>query len=102
MLSSGAKKLSSDLLQRVQASVPENCISGPTPSVINRVKKEEKTFIGDWCVFKLPRDKNLKVGRILAFSYLTGKGRSCDYSALSAPVSFKNISTKNTKKKKSS
>lgn len=43
--------------------------------------------IGEWCAFTSENGKDVSVGRILAFAYLSGPTwRSQTYSAISAPV----------------
>lgn len=90
-LSSGHKSLSSDRTQRVKAEAPKkDKISSNKKSIITdnkTISVEEHIKIGDWCAFKWP-DNYVMIGRVLSFSYLTGKGASRNYSSLSAPVKY--------------
>jgi len=46
---------------------------------------EETVHVGDWCAFS--EDKSIAIGRILAFSYLSGRTlKNQEYSKLSAPT----------------
>lgn len=86
-LSDGYTKSSSDREVRVKEKPVDH-----TTLILNsqqrpqRPFKEEKVCIGDWCAF-VSEDKSVVIGRILAFSYLSGSTwRSQSYSAVSAPV----------------
>ena len=48
---------------------------------------EEIVTIGDWCAFTAENQKNISIGRVLAFSYLSGPTwRSQQFSGIEAPV----------------
>jgi len=91
LLRSGDTRLSSDRLQRVQAErVTQRplaaAVPGCQPHQVASPKREDFVTVGDWCAFK-SEDDSIAVGRILAFSYLSGPTRSSHaYSALSAPT----------------
>lgn len=88
LLSSGDTRLSSDRLARVMTAPIQHSLhlsatstnqTGKMPSI------EETVHVGDWCAFS--ENKSIAVGRILAFSYLTGKTlKDQEFSKLSAPV----------------
>lgn len=83
LLRSEDSKISSDRLLRVQEGSPATLCN---PSNLLVPSREETISIGDWCAFKF-EDKSIGVGRILAFSYLTGTSLSNqEYSKLDAPT----------------
>lgn len=89
MLSSGTNSLSSDRLHRVKAPITTLTSAHDHARDATRhsgeAMRDDTVSIGDWCAFRSP-DGNALVGRILAFSYLSGKGKSREFSASSAPV----------------
>lgn len=47
----------------------------------------DDVYVGDWCIFEV--NKNLRIGLVLSFSYLTGTTlKSKEYSRPFAPVSI--------------
>ncbi|KAK3915297.1 tRNA 5-methylaminomethyl-2-thiouridine biosynthesis bifunctional protein MnmC [Frankliniella fusca] len=82
LLSSGHQNLSSDRLVRVQTKV-DTCQNEQWEQV-KEVARQETIRLGDWCVFKYEGD--IVIGRVLAFSYLSGKGKSMQYSSSTAPT----------------
>lgn len=84
MLSKGDTKLSADRLIRVSSKlVSHTNTGGPAPTISPSV--EEKVFLGDWCAFI--EKGSVVVGRVLAFSYLSGSTvKNQEYSLLSAPT----------------
>lgn len=75
-------KLSSDRLIRVQQQTNHS-----VRKQVNLLKptREETVYVGDWCAFV--EDGKVVVGRILAFSYLSGTTlKNQEYKHLSAPV----------------
>lgn len=86
LLNSGDSKISSDRLKRVAeeyTSLPSNLIH---QNDLTNPCKEETVSIGDWCAFV--EDGNVVIGRVLAFSYLTGTTiKNREFSALTAPTS---------------
>ncbi len=51
---------------------------------VEAVMHKEEIFIGNWVAFR--KGQGFWIGRVLSFTYLTGKGKKKDFSALSAPV----------------
>ncbi len=47
-------------------------------------KRQATVALGDWCAFRIKR--RLYVGRILLFSYLSGKGKQRQFTAKVAPT----------------
>ncbi|KAK3909723.1 Aspartic protease SNP2 [Frankliniella fusca] len=85
LLSSGDTKLSSDRLHRVRAAQVKHQPAWSTAS-LSKPRREETIFIGDWCAFN--EDNIIYIGRIVAFSYMSGKTlKDKEYSADSVPTS---------------
>lgn len=85
LLRSENSKISSDRLQRVQEKL--NTTINTHHTVVSHPSREEDICVGEWCAFKF-EDGSIGVGRILAFSYLSGTSlKHQEYSKLEAPVS---------------
>lgn len=88
LLSSGDTRLSSDRLLRVQSSEvsqPRKSTIPLGPTSISVPYKAESVFIGDWCAFY--EGKSIFIGRVEAFSYLSGSTwKNQQYSLLAAPT----------------
>lgn len=89
LLTTEGTSLSSDRLQRVRGQVgallktqeSQLCEQPGSVSFAKRVS------IGMWCVFRpLEIDKEFLIGRIVSFSYLSGVGRSRQFSLKVAPT----------------
>ncbi|KAE8739183.1 hypothetical protein FOCC_FOCC015324 [Frankliniella occidentalis] len=85
LLSNGDTKLSSDRLLRVQV---QRVTHKPLwSSELSLPTIEDFVSLGHWCAFLAEDGTSICVGRILAFSYLSGSKHSDQqYSALSAPT----------------
>lgn len=84
LLRSEDSKISSDRLLRVQQDSPAMPLCNPSNVLVPC--REETISIGDWCAF-IFEDSSIGVGRILAFSYLTGTSLSNqEYPKLDAPT----------------
>jgi len=85
LLSSGDTKLSSDRLTRVMAGPVTQSLFAGNQGRTTRPTVEETIHVGDWCAFS--EGQSVAVGRILAFSYLSGTSlKNQEYSLLSAPT----------------
>lgn len=83
--STGNLKISADKLQRVQAEHVSHLTLSWNKG-FSSSQREDFISIGDWCAFK-SEDGSVVIGRILAFSYLTGTSKkNQEYSKTSAPV----------------
>lgn len=101
LLNSGNERVSTDRLKRfISQSNTDDDVSLPC----RQVKVRDKLWIGNWCIFEnkctKTRNKSLTMkvgtnsflndyilGRVLAFSYLTGKCKQRHYSLEHAPTS---------------
>lgn len=78
--------LSSD--REVRVAEAEKTLGEEATKAVTQVTALNELNIGEWCIFKnSPVPDHFFVGRILEFSYLTGKGQQRAYSKSSAPIS---------------
>lgn len=86
MLTRKKFRLSSDRTVRVREAEDSLQVNIETPP--SEVLVSDNLKLGDWCIFKnSPIANHFFVGKIIEFSYLSGKGLSRVYSLKSAPVS---------------
>ncbi|KAK3918403.1 hypothetical protein KUF71_000975 [Frankliniella fusca] len=79
--------LSSDRLLRVMQAQRVSHRLNTTVADLKMPSKEDCVSLGDWCAFVEESDNSVCVGRILAFSYLSGPTWSQqEYKALFAPT----------------
>lgn len=85
LLSSGTSRLSSDRLHRVCEPMPTSDNSNQDAEVAMRgAVQKSAVAVGEWCAFRV--QGQVRVGRVLCFRYLTGRGRESTYTLPSAPV----------------
>ncbi|KAE8747043.1 hypothetical protein FOCC_FOCC006298 [Frankliniella occidentalis] len=86
LLASGNTKLSPDRLVRVMAKPVNHQLALTSRRKIVNPSTEDHIIIGDWCAF-LSETNDVAIGRVMSFSYLTGKSISDqEYSRISAPT----------------
>lgn len=76
--------LSSDRIQRVKNKVNGKAAANKEWLPTDVCSREETISVTDWCAFKFKSQSKFLIGRVLSFSYLTGRNRS--FSLPSAPV----------------
>jgi hypothetical protein len=82
-----SKKFHLSTDRKLRVTEAEHSLLEASKSSVSQVVVIAELHQGDWCIFKnSPVPNHFYVGRILGFSYLSGKGSARVYSSPSAPV----------------
>jgi len=80
-LTTEGPKVSIERGMRVRAEV-QKCIQKHRTPVQKSVSHNQTISIGDFCLFKFPKQSNLRLGQVLAFKYLSGSNTSNSLSVV--------------------